>query len=917
VVLHGEAGVGKTRTATQFADQARERGALVLWGTCWEDGGALPYSPWGEAVDRHVEDLDSDRLTELLGADAQTLAALTPRIGRSLGNGSLAPVEAGAQGMGEALARLLDSAGSPLVLVLDDLQWAPLESLEILAHVAHSASNPMILAIYQGRELDISYPLASCLGEVNRSRPSEYIRLTGLLHREARALLESAAQAPVDARTAAAVHRAAGGNPFFVGELGRDLLGTGGVPGVIGWHPPEPIGQAVALRLAHLTDPARDLLEHASVLTRGFTFEELGLLSELDEDMLLTCLEEALAQEVIRPVGGERYEFAHQVIGDTLYAQFSPSRRARIHRRLAEGLERVYEGRTADVAAELTRQYHGSATLPGAARGVEHALTAVEHARTANAPMDAVELARMAIDLTARDDAPTQARVLGQLALAQAEAGIVEDALRSLEAAFPFLEEAGTPGEAIATLVHDVVSRLNLAYPRQDTLRRVVARGLAVLGETRDLTWARLKLLQRPSENGASGAAGHRWGGFDPEAVAIARREGSADDYARSIDWYATMSASDLAELVPRVEAAREPRVRLRALVGITHHLVLTDGVTPTVERLSAEVEALARKLGSPPAIALAATQHAAILAERGEFGEAASAIAEARSLAEGLGSESQLEATAILIGELAAQHVAPDWRHIGEEMGRLSASREPVPWGTVCASFVAYAMTRAGMANEGAELLAEIVPTIARRAPTDHEQSVAVGVAGAAVWDLRSVELAEVLLPSALALIDAGVADWYMTSNELSVARMAALLNRSDQAEEYFERARDKLSARGQRPLCAIVDFDEAIARRAHRQAGASRLFASAETQFAALGMDAWSRRIAHEGLTAALPDDLSPREAEVLRLVATGSTNNEIAAALFLSVHTVERHLTNSYRKIDVRNRAYATAYVLRMDL
>jgi DNA-binding NarL/FixJ family response regulator len=918
VVLHGEAGVGKTRIATQFADQARDRGALTLSGTCWEDGGALPYCPWGEAVDRHVEGLDGDRLTELLGADAPILAGLTPRIATSLGNGSPStPPSESVQRVAEAVAHFLDSAGKPIVVFLDDLHWATSESLAIFAHVAHSAANAMLVAIYQGRELDISHPLASCLGEVNRNRPTEYIRLTGLLQREATALLVDAAQAPVDRRTAEAVHRASGGNPFFVGELGRYLLAKGSVPGVAAWHPPEPVRQAVALRLAHISDPARDLLEHASLLKGGFAFEELGLLSDLDEDMLLTCLEEALAQEVIRPVGGVRYEFAPPIVGYTIYAQFSPSRRARIHRRLAEGLERVYEGRTADVAAELARQYHGSATLPGAARGVEHALAAVEQARTGNAPVDAVEFARMAIDLAPRDDAPMQARVMGQLALAQAEAGMVEEALRSLEAAFPFLEEAGASAEAIATLVHDVVSRLNVAYPRQEALGRVITRGLGVLGETHDLTWARLKLLQRPREKGASGAVANGWDGFDPEAVAIARAEGSADDYARSIDWYTTMSASDLAELVPRVEAAREPAVRLRALIGITHHLMLTDGVTPTVERLGIELEALAQELGSPHAIALAATQRAAILAERGEFEQAATAIAEARSLAESLGPESQVEVAAILIGELAAQHVAPDWGRIAEEMGRLSASKKPVLWGTVCSSYVAYALTRAGMANEGAELLAELVPALARRAPTDHEQSGAVGLAGAAVWELGSVELAEDLLPCALALIDAGVADWYMTSNELSVARMAAVLNRSDQAEEYFERARDKLSARGQRPLCAIVDFDEAIARRARRQAGAARLLASAEAQLDALGMAAWSRRIAHEDLAAELPDELTPREAEVLRLVATGSTNNEIAAALFLSVHTVERHLTNSYRKMDVRNRVDATAYVMRTDL
>jgi DNA-binding CsgD family transcriptional regulator len=377
------------------------------------------------------------------------------------------------------------------------------------------------------------------------------------------------------------------------------------------------------------------------------------------------------------------------------------------------------------------------------------------------------------------------------------------------------------------------------------------------------------------------------------------------------------MPASHLAKLVPRVEAAREPAVRLRALIGITHHLMLTDGGTPTVERLSAELEALAQDLGSPDAIALAAIQRAACLAERGDFERAATAIAQARTLAGILGPESQLEAVATLIGELAAQHVAPDWHRVREEIGSLSSSRQPVRWRTICASFVAYASTQAGMTREAEEVLAELVPNLAGRAPTDYAQSGAVGLAGAAVWELRSVELAEDLLPCALALTDAGVGDWYATSNELTVARVASVLNRWEQAEEYFSRARDTLTKRGQRPLRAITDFEEALARRRHKQPGASKLLASAGSQFVELGMDVWSQRMGHQDLAAGLPDGLTPREAEVLRLVATGSTNNEIAANLYLSVHTVERHLTNSYRKIDVRNRADATAYIMRTRL
>jgi DNA-binding CsgD family transcriptional regulator len=156
------------------------------------------------------------------------------------------------------------------------------------------------------------------------------------------------------------------------------------------------------------------------------------------------------------------------------------------------------------------------------------------------------------------------------------------------------------------------------------------------------------------------------------------------------------------------------------------------------------------------------------------------------------------------------------------------------------------------------------------------------------------------------------------MTCTELTVARLSAVLGRFDQAVAYFERARVTLERRDQRVLRAIVDYDEALVRLAHKQPGAIGLLALASARFKELGMREWSHRAAlvkmpgHE-----LPDGLTAREAEILRLVALGRANKEIAAELFISVHTVERHVQNAYRKISARNRADASTYVARVRL
>jgi DNA-binding CsgD family transcriptional regulator len=177
---------------------------------------------------------------------------------------------------------------------------------------------------------------------------------------------------------------------------------------------------------------------------------------------------------------------------------------------------------------------------------------------------------------------------------------------------------------------------------------------------------------------------------------------------------------------------------------------------------------------------------------------------------------------------------------------------------------------------------------------PDSYSQNGSVAFAAEAVWELRDAQLGEQLLPAALALVQAEAGDWYMTSNELTVARLATVVGRLDQAREFFDRARARLAERRQLPLCAIVDYNEALALRASRQPDAARLMADAMDGFAELGMHAWSAEApSTQRDRGAMPDGLTAREAQILTLLSTGRTNKEIAAELVISVHTVERHL------------------------
>jgi DNA-binding CsgD family transcriptional regulator len=908
VVVHGESGIGKTRTVAEFARGAEQEGAAVLWGTCFQGGISYPYGPWSQAIGRYLDGVAPDRLEAALGSYGAALASLAPA----------APLPAGQERtrLFEAVVGCLEAIEGTPVLVLDDLQWAEPDTLELLVHVARFAPRPLIVALHRGRELTLAHPAARRLAEVGRHRPYEYIELTSLPRDDAAQLLERLADRPLDQATVTAIYAESGGNAFFLSELGRHLQRHGQAPSVPGWRPPETVRQAVALRLGGLSAEAREMLGLASVFTAGFSFAELAALTDMDEPALLDRLDEALAAEVLQPVGPDAYDFAHALVRHTIYEGLSESRRVRLHRRLAEALERLPWDRR-ELAAELAREYHASAALPGAERGVPYALSAADAARAARAPGDAEAFLRIALELSPADDL-RRARILGELALLQAESARFVEAQHTLERALERLEALGADGEEIAALVYRVLSVVQDVLIVHSDLEPLIARGLAALGEKRGLVWARLKLLERPHVVQSTGPVyAARFSGFDAEAIRIALERGTEADQSRTVHLSEQWTPAALEEFMARVSTWRDPASRLRGLLMLGLNATVTRwacGPLPA-DRLCAELEALAEQTGSVPARTLAAVFRAALHGARGEFVTALETIERAVSLAKRMAVAKTPTVLAALVRELTLQHVEPQWARVGERIESFCRWERTGPWyGLLWGALGASAFARAGFEDRARALLAQVLPAIIASHPWHPAQGGSVSYAGEAIWTLEAAELAEPLLRSAQAVVEAEAGDYYMANTDLTVARLAALLGRREMAATHFARARSTLDARGHRPLRAILDHDEGIARQRLGQPGAAELLRTAAAQFEALGMTGWTRRPAPR---TGLPDGLTPREAEVLRLVASGGTNREIADRLVLSVHTVERHLANAYRKISARNRADASAYVVRVAL
>ena len=201
----------------------------------------------------------------------------------------------------------------------------------------------------------------------------------------------------------------------------------------------------------------------------------------------------------------------------------------------------------------------------------------------------------------------------------------------------------------------------------------------------------------------------------------------------------------------------------------------------------------------------------------------------------------------------------------------------------------------------------------IGRLHPTDHGVGGALWFGAAAAHMLNDADSAAELNVLLDRQIHVAGPPGPCVSFAHSRGRLAVVTGRHADAIHAFAEARSDYRASGHRTLTALVDADEAALDGPNREA----LCARADAAFEELGMTGWRQRLARQSADRSTPSasrtvgGLSHRETEVLRLVASGLTNNEIAGRLILSQATVNRHIANVYLKLGTRNRSEATSW------
>jgi DNA-binding SARP family transcriptional activator len=351
-LIRGEAGIGKTRLAEELTDWCGLRSVSALTARCYAGEGRLAYAPiaaWlrNAALQPTLMTLDASWLTDVARLRPEVIAARpeVPAPDRQLETWQRLRFF-------EALAQVFRSA-APLVLILDDLQWADADTIEWLQYFLRSAPDArcLVVATVRAEEEQDNPPLGRLLGQLERDGLLTVTAL-GPLDRAATAQLAGAvAEHPLDEAVLARTFRETEGHPLFIVERGRMELA--GDPAAAGDRVLPRVQSVVAARLALLSEEARAAAEVAAALGRDFRFDILAQASDLEESALVRALDELWRRHIVRVQADERWDFSHDRIREVAYAGIGPARRRLIHRRIAQAMELLFAGCLDEVSASI------------------------------------------------------------------------------------------------------------------------------------------------------------------------------------------------------------------------------------------------------------------------------------------------------------------------------------------------------------------------------------------------------------------------------------------------------------------------------------------------------------------------------------------------------------------------------------
>ena len=445
-VLVGEAGIGKTRCATELAESAQARGFVVLRANSVEGVGAPVFRPWQQILrglmqaQQHFRQPASALLAQLSAAGPEPISG-----GNEGGSWQAAAaytaVAVNRVRLFDGVVQLLLQAARliPLFLLFDDLHWADAGTIELLSFAAPELvlGRCMIVCTQRERGTPQNERALTNLAVRGQHVPLQYLTQSDI----ARYIAEYTERHEPPPELSAAVLSATAGIPLFVQETVRSLSDSGDAspfhklsPAAV--QPSQLAREVLRSPLRQLEPEVVALLSSASVLGESFELTLLKHVAELDTEPLLDRLDAACQGGFVLAEAPNRYRFRHALIRTILYDDMQPAQRTAAHRRAAELLARSADGD--ERQSEIATHYYRSREAGDPAAIARAAILAGSAAERVHASEDAATFFQWALELQPQDPGEgtrERAELLVRCGRAQRLAGREDDARRSLEAA--------------------------------------------------------------------------------------------------------------------------------------------------------------------------------------------------------------------------------------------------------------------------------------------------------------------------------------------------------------------------------------------------------------------------------------------------------------------------------------------------
>jgi predicted ATPase/KaiC/GvpD/RAD55 family RecA-like ATPase len=459
VFLHGEAGIGKTRLARELRAYAHLKGVQVLYGRCpglFRMDGVPPYVLWREVIRDYLENSNLEQLYRVIGFYPAEVAKLVPELGQKLKaippSLPISP-EQEQNRLFEAVSQFVSnlSRETPLLVVLDDLQWTDPSSLLLMHYLARGIQKtPMLLlGAYRSTDIDARHPLTPILAELKRERLPQSVSLKRMSQEDTAELIkQNLEQDDVPSDFCRLIYDKTRGNPFFIEEVIESLKeeeiiyrqeNKWKITEVSKIELPETVKSVVKARIGRLDDESQKVLTMASIVGNDFTLNVLREIIGFDETNLRRILDGLIRIGLLkyRVMHGQGVcSFTDVIVRDVVYEEIGNFERQQLHSSVGTALEKVYAGKLDEHLGELASHFLESGDKE---KALDYFLKAGEKAQSIYANKEAISYSESALKLLEEKDDALQerARILETLGDIEAVAGEYDACIKSWNDTLP------------------------------------------------------------------------------------------------------------------------------------------------------------------------------------------------------------------------------------------------------------------------------------------------------------------------------------------------------------------------------------------------------------------------------------------------------------------------------------------------